>query len=1152
MAGGVTNRYSDFEERFRGNRDSVLRTFEVYLPLLNTVSSDLDAYPTALDLGSGRGEWCALLKNRGWLCTGVENNPTMIAEAENKGFLSVDTDALHFVKSAKNESYLVVTAFHLLEHLESGYALELLEEIYRILKPGGLLIVETPNPENLAVATWSFHLDPTHVRPIPPPLMAYYAELAGFRTNRILRLNGKLTDESFGPTQSLINTLFNLGPDYALAALKQGGDTAKEREFDAYCASVPQQGPADMGRLMRLAREADAIHGDLKEIRQALAESRRDQALRDIETEKFINQQLEINYVVYAHLEQLKIGLSNISLPWMLGQSFQNFRTRLLSAAKRVLYESKKTIKSHSFLWSILDKTTRPFPALRHNLARISSYPPPTESYQTLLTNGFLVDFPEVTLPKTEDLTGYSIKFIGHFSGTYSLAYINRNLAEKLYSLELGRISIVPFHGRRQNTIETPNDVSTALLRRMMADGYASDEPYITLVHHFPVLERSPHDRCSYAIFFWEESSIPSEIVEKLNGYDAILAPSRFVMKTLQDNGVLKPIVLAYPPVVDIPAAGPRPSRASRVINLLHISSCFPRKGVDVLLSAFDNASRNHGLRLTIKTFPNEHNNVDQLISEIVSPEFQNNIRVIYDEYTTQQMKELYDQSDALVLPSRGEGLNLPAIEAGLRYLPVVATGFGGQVDFLSDENSWRIPFHFALSRTHLSNGVSFWAEPDKNALADILEDLIVDLNGGGTRSQQKARFLFDRVSQQYGSNDAAKRFFSAFDRVKELEAQYKRPLGLTMVSTWREPCGIADYSERLIEALSLRDVSIVAAQYSGREAQSSPPLEHVEVARRWVKNAPRSGFANEDLSHWKDVVWFQHHFAFYEIDRNFQSTVKKLKALGKTLFITLHTSQPILQFDSGRRSAAVETLRLFDRVIVHSVRDLNNLGQCGLGHNVTVIPQGIPYRPNTDTSKKLTKRIGSFGFLYRHKNVAALIEGFAGFVAKRKDRELFRLCLVNSVRTDASSKEEFERCKELIRSIGLEAQVEFYSDYMEQQDVEQKLSECDLVMLPYLENPESSSAAVRTALAACAFVATSPAHLFDEVRDVTIGLKGFAATDIAAGLRKFYDEPEVLDLQNVAKRRLEWVEENTWAKIGQRSLAMMLSVRTGLQASLE
>ncbi|BAV51790.1 hypothetical protein MesoLj113a_56950 [Mesorhizobium sp. 113-1-2] len=127
---------------------------------------------------------------------------------------------------------------------------------------------------------------------------------------------------------------------------------------------------------------------------------------------------------------------------------------------------------------------------------------------------------------------------------------------------------------------------------------------------------------------------------------------------------------------------------------------------------------------------------------------------------------------------------------------------------------------------------------------------------------------------------------------------------------------------------------------------------------------------------------------------------------------------------------------------------------------------------------------------------------------------------------------------------MGLEDQVELYPDYLEEAKVEEMLSECDLVVLPYLDNPESSSAAVRTALAACAFVATSPAHLFDEVRGITIGLNGFAPSNIATALREFYDDPRGSNLENIAKRRLEWVEENSWERIGQRSLAMMLGAR--------
>jgi hypothetical protein len=49
-----------------------------------------------------------------------------------------------------------------------------------VLQPGGLLIMETPNPENLVVGANTFYLDPSHERPIPPPLLAFAAEHAGF------------------------------------------------------------------------------------------------------------------------------------------------------------------------------------------------------------------------------------------------------------------------------------------------------------------------------------------------------------------------------------------------------------------------------------------------------------------------------------------------------------------------------------------------------------------------------------------------------------------------------------------------------------------------------------------------------------------------------------------------------------------------------------------------------------------------------------------------------------------------------------------------------------------------------------------------------------------------------------------------------------
>ena len=48
--------------------------------------------------------------------------------------------------------------------------------------------METPNPECLAIFATHFYLDPTHTRPIPPPLMAFYLEEAGLGRIEVERL----------------------------------------------------------------------------------------------------------------------------------------------------------------------------------------------------------------------------------------------------------------------------------------------------------------------------------------------------------------------------------------------------------------------------------------------------------------------------------------------------------------------------------------------------------------------------------------------------------------------------------------------------------------------------------------------------------------------------------------------------------------------------------------------------------------------------------------------------------------------------------------------------------------------------------------------------------------------------------------------------
>ena len=57
------------------------------------------------------------------------------------------------------------------------------------LRKGGVLAIETPNPECLAIFATHFYLDPTHTRPVPHELLAFYMEEAGLSVVRLHRLS---------------------------------------------------------------------------------------------------------------------------------------------------------------------------------------------------------------------------------------------------------------------------------------------------------------------------------------------------------------------------------------------------------------------------------------------------------------------------------------------------------------------------------------------------------------------------------------------------------------------------------------------------------------------------------------------------------------------------------------------------------------------------------------------------------------------------------------------------------------------------------------------------------------------------------------------------------------------------------------------------
>lgn len=220
--------YVAFEDHFRGGRELVRQRAEPYLAQVREAGAGTREAPV-LDVGCGRGEWLELLREHGLHARGIDLNRIFIEICRGHGLDVTEGDAINVLSSMPDNSVGAITSMHLVEHLPFEQLIIMLDEAYRVLFPGGLLLLETPNPENLSVGAHTFYLDPTHRNPIPPAALQWMVQARGFQNAVVERLTvarelntpPPLAEDI--PGASSINSLlaqFNIAPDYAVIAKK--------------------------------------------------------------------------------------------------------------------------------------------------------------------------------------------------------------------------------------------------------------------------------------------------------------------------------------------------------------------------------------------------------------------------------------------------------------------------------------------------------------------------------------------------------------------------------------------------------------------------------------------------------------------------------------------------------------------------------------------------------------------------------------------------------------------------------------------------------------------------------------------------------------------------------------------------------------------
>jgi O-antigen chain-terminating methyltransferase len=180
--------YLAFEDANRGSRESVLAKLAVYDDWLATaVPRRAGLVHDVVDIGCGRGEWLSYVASKGHGAVGVDANPVMVDVCVKRGFDVCCVDALTFLRSLPTASVAAVTGFHVIEHVPFDYLFAVVEESYRVLVEGGVVLFETPNPENVLVGSHTFYHDFTHRNPITPTAISFLLTHHGFDAIDIIR-----------------------------------------------------------------------------------------------------------------------------------------------------------------------------------------------------------------------------------------------------------------------------------------------------------------------------------------------------------------------------------------------------------------------------------------------------------------------------------------------------------------------------------------------------------------------------------------------------------------------------------------------------------------------------------------------------------------------------------------------------------------------------------------------------------------------------------------------------------------------------------------------------------------------------------------------------------------------------------------------------
>lgn len=723
------------------------------------------------------------------------------------------------------------------------------------------------------------------------------------------------------------------------------------------------------------------------------------------------------------------------------------------------------------------------------------------------------------------------IQIVGPSFTNYSLARVNRGMALALAALGTDYDVKLVSNNQYAERDATAQDLANYPELKPLLTSEVDPEG-IVIYSNYPKDPSGDHDivgiKAKLKIIYqaWEESVFPADWVENYNQHaDAVICTTSFVRDILYRSGVRVPMLVNFnaidQKVIDYHETDKYPLKTKKAFKFLHISSGYPRKGTDILAKAYSQEfSDKDDVCLVIKSLPHALNQTPKWVAGAQGrrdcPEFE----LINQDISEQELAQLFNACSASVYPTRAEGFGLPIAEAMLKRMPVISTGYGAHLDFVTPDSGWLIDYKLVdATESQLNNLGAKWADPDVDHLQKLMRQVYNEINSKEVAAKLERAY---QSAQQLTWTATAEKLIEQIEELtptRKLKGQKR-----IVISEWNNESGIAEHSSYLHERIqAVFDDTYLASS----DVPDLVRADDKRIVRCWVSGETEFTDLLQQVDKSKpQLVHIEYHSAKFK-PAALAYLTEQLLNRDLLVVITLHSAN-----EGTGDVRGFEILKQVEQIYVTSQKELQKMQQAGfanvklmnLGNNQPVkIPVNILKKDLALTDYHPV--IATHGLLNERKGVAKLVSA-TKLLKERYDNPLLLLLSAVSV-NNISSGNYAQEIADTINGQGLADNVIHIPDFLEKDQVIALLSATDINVLAYDEIGEGSSGAIQKLIAADRPMLLTDIAMFSEYQELATTLSGNSAEQISDGVQKLLVDEQEKERQSAA--RAKFLEKHNW-----------------------